>query len=245
MKAFPFFRTFPVRRIFMRPWRRKLGPPLLVGGSIGALLITFFGSRLLVRPLGLLGSMTAATFLAAALLLGAIFLLPPPGNADRRICWHLPGPRELLLVLAGWLAVLTGSAFLTQLWRLLLESCRIPFETEQTLVQMARSAELPVFFQILLLTAVAVPLTEELIFRRCLPELLAPLGPRSALLLGAFIFAAAHGFLLGLPGLFFIGLIFQILCNVTRNLWCSILCHALLNGSVLILNRAAELFSET
>ena len=65
---------------------------------------------------------------------------------------------------------------------------------------------------------------------------------RAALLLGSFIFAAAHGFLLGLPGLFFIGIVFQIVCGATRNLTCSILCHALLNGTVLLLVKLATFF---
>ena len=228
----------------MRPWRQRLGPPLVVGGIIGPLLVTFFGSRLLLRPLGLLWSMIAAAFLAGALLLGAIFLLPPAGTFRRKILWHRPDRKELRLILAAWVAVLTGSAAITQAWQALLEFFRIPFEAEQTLVQMARTADLPAFFQLLLLTAAAVPLAEELIFRRCLPELLSPLGPRAALVLGAFIFAAAHGFLLGLPGLFFIGLVLQIICNATRNLWCPILCHAMLNGTVLILVRAAARFTE-
>jgi membrane protease YdiL (CAAX protease family) len=85
-----------------------------------------------------------------------------------------------------------------------------------------------------LLTAFLVPLSEELVFRRCLYELLLKFGAPAAMVGTALIFSAAHGFLLGLPGLFFIGLVFQILCNTTRNLWCSIIAHAMLNATVLI-----------
>ena len=52
----------------------------------------------------------------------------------------------------------------------------------------------------------------------------------------ALIFSAAHGFLLGVPGLFFMGLVFQILCNTTRNLGCSIIAHSMLNATVLLTN---------
>lgn len=249
------------RRIFMRPWRRKLGAPLLVGGIVGSLLITYFGSGVCARYLGVIPGMLAASLLGSLFLLGVVFLIPPvefsggktvrfrrppfPPDAAgfrEKILWRLPSGRELRLVLAGWIAVLTGSAAITNIWRAVLEILEIPFATEQSLVQLARMATPGDFVLLLLLTAGTVPLAEELIFRRCLPELLAPLGPRAALLLGSFIFAAAHGFLLGLPGLFFIGLIFQIVCNATRNLFCPILCHALLNGTVLLLVKLAAAF---
>ena len=245
----------------MRPWRQKLGAPLLVGSIIGTLLITYFGSGICARGLGMIPGMLAASLLGALFLLGTIFFVPPVEFSDRKtfrfkrplfppdaagfkakILWRLPSGQEFRLVLAGWLAVLTGSAVITNLWQAVLEKLEIPFAAEQTLVRLARSADPGTFVLLFLLTAGAVPLVEELIFRRCLPELLAPLGPRAALLLGSFIFAAAHGFLLGLPGLFFIGIIFQIVCNATRNLNCSILCHTLLNGTVLLLVKLATFF---
>ena len=245
-------------RILMRPWRRKLGAPPLVVGIIGTLLITYFGSGVCARYLGPVPGMVAASLLGAAFLLGVIFFCPATDSAGRRkfrsghipadadftgrILWRLPSGREFRLVLAAWIAVLTGSALITNLWRAVLEFLGIPFATEQSLVQLARAADPGTFLLLLLLTAGTVPLVEELIFRRCLPELLAPLGPRAALLLGSFIFAAAHGFLLGLPGLFFIGIVFQIVCGATRNLFCSILCHSLLNASVLLLVKAAAVF---
>ena len=254
-------RLLTPRRIFMRPWRQNLGAPLLVGSTVGSLLITYFGSGACARYLGLVPGMLAASLLGAVFLLGAILFFPAAVFSDQgklrfrqplffpdtasfkaKILWHLPSGQELRLVLAGWLAVLTGSAAITHLWQAVLEKLEIPFAAEQTLVRLARSADPGTFVLLFLLTAGAVPLVEELIFRRCLPELLAPLGPRSALLLGSFIFAAAHGFLLGLPGLFFIGIVFQIVCNATRNLNCSILCHALLNGTVLLLVKLAAFF---
>ncbi len=249
------------RRILMRPWRRRLGAPLAVGGIVGTLLITYFGGGVCARYLGMIPGMLAASLLGSVFLLGLIFFFPaveisgrgtirlgrplfPPDAAGFRekILCHPPSGREFRLVVAAWLAVVLGSTVITQLWRAVLEILGLPFATEQSLVQLARMATPGDFVLLLLLTAGAVPLTEELIFRRCLPELLAPLGPRAALLLGSFIFAAAHGFLLGLPGLFFIGLVFQIVCNATRNLCCSILCHALLNGTVLLLVKIAAAF---
>ena len=230
----------------MRPWRRKLGVPFLVGSIIGTLMITYFGSGLCARYLGMIPGTIAASLLGAVFLLGGIFFSPPDRASFRgKILWRLPSGQELRLVLAAYLAVLTGSAAMTQLWRIVLEGLGIPFTVEQSLVRLARTADPGTFVLLFLLTAGTVPLVEELIFRRCLPELLAPLGPRAALVLGSFIFAAAHGFLLGLPGLFFIGIVFQIVCNATRNLCCSILCHSLLNASVLLLVKIAAVFFES
>ena len=45
MKIIFFPRLLRPRRIFMRPWRRKLGVPFLVGSIIGTLLITYFGKK--------------------------------------------------------------------------------------------------------------------------------------------------------------------------------------------------------
>ena len=52
-------RLLTPRRIFMRPWRQKLGAPLLVGSTVGTLLITYFGSGVCARYLGLIPGMIA------------------------------------------------------------------------------------------------------------------------------------------------------------------------------------------
>jgi membrane protease YdiL (CAAX protease family) len=72
-------------------------------------------------------------------------------------------------------------------------------------------------------------------FRRCLYGLLLKIGAPAAFVGTAVIFSAAHGFLPGVPGLFFIGMVFQIVNNTTRNLWCSVICHALHNAIVITL----------
>ena len=68
----------------MRPWRQKLGAPLLVGSTVGTLLITYFGSGVCARYLGLIPGMLAASLLGAVFLLGAIFFIPPVEFSDRK-----------------------------------------------------------------------------------------------------------------------------------------------------------------
>ena len=228
------------RRIFMRPWRLAAGAPFLAGGILCTLFISNLGTSELAPRCGMLNGAIISTFAGAFLLLAAMYMMFPRGFLAWKAGFRRVGIRELKLTAVFFAAVLIGSAAITGVWQQILEYLQIPFEKEQLLVQLAKDADSVTFFKLFLLTAVAVPLTEELVFRRCLYELLQGLGRGPAFWGGAFIFAAAHGFLLGLPGLFFIGIMFQALCNVSRNLWCSIICHSLLNASVLLLTRVIE-----
>lgn len=240
-KLFPGALLTP-RRFFMRPWRLELGGPQLIGGILCTLFISYFGAAKLVPFFGAINSAVVATAAGALFLTAMACLTSPRGFVSWKTGFRKIGVSDLKLAFAALIVVLTGSAVITGIWQQMLDHLQIPFEKEQLLVQLARTADAATFCKLLLLTAVAVPLTEELMFRRFLYELLQGLGHRTAFFATAFIFAAAHGFLLGMPGLFFMGMIFQILCNTTRNLWTSVICHSLLNASVLIITRTAATF---
>ena len=79
-------------------------------------------------------------------------------------------------------------------------------------------------------TIIFAPIGEEIVFRRMLYGLLMPLGSVKALLLTAFLFSIAHFYLVGIPGLFFLALILQLLYLNTRNLWCPIQVHVIFNA---------------
>ena len=72
-------RLLTPRRIFMRPWRQNLGAPLLVGSTVGSLLITYFGSGACARYLGLVPGMITASLLGAVFLLGGDPFFPRRG----------------------------------------------------------------------------------------------------------------------------------------------------------------------
>ena len=222
-------------RFYRRPWRRSVAAHWLITGIIGALLITFYCGNKLSIFTGMLNGMIIASFAAALFLLAGAFLIPPAGDGAAKIGFRKIRRKDLGLCLGALLLALIGSALISGCWQMTLDFFHIPYEKEQTLLQLVRGSDTLSLLKILLLTAAAVPLVEELVFRRCLYELLLKLGAPAAMTGGAMIFAAAHGFLAGLPGLFFIGLVFQALCNVTRNLWCSVICHALLNATVVLL----------
>lgn len=234
-----FFTFFP-RRIFMRPWKVHVASPYLIGGSIAALLASFYGGSILVSRCGMLNAVIISSAAATLLFLGCTALSPAPGSLAAKIGWRRISARDLGICCGALLIILAGSTLLTFIWQQFLEALQIPHAREQSLLLLARKADAPVLFQLLILTAVTVPFMEELVFRRGLYALLLNLGAPVAMTGTALIFAAAHGFLLGAPGLFFIGLIFQMISNMTRNLWCGIITHAMLNGTVLLLTFAAE-----
>ena len=224
---------FISRRIYARTWRAPLAVPVLVAAILGGLLITFYGGAQLGGFMGELTAVTVASFAAAVFILLGCAFVAPAGNIARKIGFCKLGKEELFLIAAGLVVVLPVAACLTAFWQQILDIFHIPYAREQGLIQLVKGADCKELFQLFLLTVVAVPLTEELIFRRCLYNLLLPLGCVAAFAGTALIFSVAHGFLLGVPGLFFIGLIFQSLANMTRNLWSSIICHACHNAIVL------------
>lgn len=232
--------TFFPRRIFVRPWKRDISAPFLIAGSIGALAGSFYLGSLMGRSLGMVNGLLAGTFLALAIFLVCAALSPDEGEISAKIGWRKISFRELLFCCGALLVMVAGSSVITFLWQQFLEAFQIPYQKEQGLLQLARQADKVTFFKIFILTAVGVPFVEELVFRRALYALLLKLGPPAAMIGTALIFAAAHGFLLGLPGLFFMGVIFQMTANMTRNLLCSVLLHAMLNGSVLLMALISE-----
>lgn len=229
--SFKFFS----RRICARPWKLPLPSPFLVTAITGGLLITFGAGTLLARWTGTVPGMILSSLGAVLFIVCGSALVPPCGKTVSKLGFRRLKKEDWHLILTAFLLITAGAVFITAFWGEVLELFHIPYTKEQGLVQLVKEGDTMTAVQLLILTAAAVPLAEELMFRRCLYELLLPLGSAAALIGTAVIFAAAHGFLLGFPGLIFIGVIFQILANVTRNLWSSILCHAFHNALVILL----------
>ena len=223
------------RRIYMRSWQTELSVPAQVGGIIGGLLITFYGGGLITRYWGMLAGLIVSSFAASFFILAVMFFHPPFGGFARKAGFRKIEKKNWKTILLGVALITALSPLLTFFWQQILEVLHIPFEQEQGLLQLVKGADRVTFCKLFLLTVAAVPLAEELMFRRCLYGLLLKIGAPAAFVGTAVIFAAAHGFLLGVPGLFFIGLVFQIVNNTTRNLWCSVICHALHNAVVITL----------
>ncbi|MBR2439795.1 MAG: CPBP family intramembrane metalloprotease [Lentisphaeria bacterium] len=103
-------------------------------------------------------------------------------------------------------------------------------DEEQPLTESLRDASLPEIIIIGITTIIFAPIGEEIVFRRMLYGLLFPLGSVKALFLTSFLFSIAHFYLVGIPGLFFLAMILQLLYLHTRNLWCPILVHVIFNA---------------
>ena len=224
------------RRIYMRSWQTELSGPALVGGIIGGLLITFYGGGLITRYFGMLTGLIFSSFAASLFILAVMSFHPPFGSSlARKAGFRKLEKKNWKTILLGVALITALSPLLTLVWQQILEVCHIPFEQEQGLLQLVKGADRVTFCKLFLLTVGAVPLAEELMFRRCLYGILLKISAPAAFVGTAVIFAAAHGFLLGVPGLCFIGMVFQIVNNTTRNLWCSVICHALHNAIVITL----------
>ena len=116
-------------------------------------------------------------------------------------------------------------------------------DEEQSLTKSLKDASLPNIIIIGITTIIFAPIGEEIVFRRMLYGLLSPLGSVKALFLTSFLFSIVHFYLVGIPGLFFLAMILQLLYLHTRNLWCPIQVHMIVNSfsfiSVLSSNSAA------
>lgn len=91
------------------------------------------------------------------------------------------------------------------------------------------------FLFILNITVIA-PITEEIVFRGIIMNLLRRFGDSFALLLSSLLFAAVHMNLLQMPNAFIMGLVIGYFTLCTGSLWTGICIHILNNNLVLLLN---------
>ena len=103
-------------------------------------------------------------------------------------------------------------------------------DEEQPLTESLKDASLLEIIMIGITTIFFAPIGEEIVFRRMLYGLLSPSGGVKALFLTSFLFSIVHFFLVGIPGLFFLAVILQLLYLHTRNLWCPIQVHMIFNA---------------
>lgn len=103
-------------------------------------------------------------------------------------------------------------------------------DEEQNLTESLKDASLSEKIIIGITIIILAPIGEEIVFRRMLYGLLYPLGSVKALLLTSLLFSIAHFYLVGIPGLFFLALILQLLYLHTGNLWCPIQVHMIVNS---------------
>lgn len=165
----------------------------------------------------------------ALLLLGGFLYFSKNKISDVCSFRNLESGVAYKVVLAIFLILLL--AFICHYW-----SCEffkfvgLTVDEEQPLAESLRNASLTEIIIIGITTIIFAPIGEEIVFRRMLYGLLMPFGSVNALLLTSFLFSVVHFYLVGIPGLFFLALILQLLYLNTRNLWCPIQVHVIFNA---------------
>ena len=141
---------------------------------------------------------------------------------------------DFIYAVAGTVIITISSGIVTALWRIVLQAFSIPFAESQYLITLAGKCSRTEFALLSALVVLVVPVAEELLFRRVLFAWLLRWGNAVAWFGTAAIFAVAHLFLAGLPGLFVIGFGFQWLYIRRKNLSVSIVSHGLFNACALL-----------
>ena len=221
------------------PWRKNLPPEISGAVLVIALAISRVFAPVLVRftriepdDLRLSLVMELLILLQAAVL---IYFACPTGCPVKKLGIRKRKTIALFPLILSVSAALFAVGLTTMLWQLILKFCGYTDMSLQPVVQLAGNASAPELVLLILLTVIAAPLLEELIFRRVLYGFALPLfGAAGALVLQAGVFALMHDYIPGIPGLFLLGVGLQLLYLHTRNLLFPVLVHAAYNGVTLI-----------
>ncbi|MDR0933141.1 MAG: CPBP family intramembrane metalloprotease [Victivallales bacterium] len=221
------------------PWRNSLSYRSLLAVFFGGLSIGVLGSLgaelLFAVTLGDLQSpkviivAMAGQYLSLPVMLFWLYRSLPRGElfAKLGLCKLKKG--DWRAILTGIVLIILSNEILTSAWKMLLDYFGVVYYEQQNILALLSQAD---FFTVLgmgICTIIGAPIIEEIFFRRLLYELLLPLGTIRAILLGSFLFAVIHFFLLGIPALFFMGLVFQIIFLLRGNLACAMIAHAVAN----------------
>lgn len=226
------------------PWRVNLPwmillPILIVGiaaaflGALGGGLAGYF--LLDIMPNGSSApELFGQNLLALPVLFGAFALWPPVGRLAGKLGLRPLKWADLGIAVTICAAVIMLGGALTSVWQPLLDLTGIPYTEKQSLLISFATAPWWELIMMGVLLIVAVPVGEEILFRRVLFGLLRPLGAWNGILLTSLIFSLVHFFLFGIPALFVMGLGFQLAYLLRRNLSTAILTHGLVNTCALI-----------
>lgn len=225
------------------PWRRRISPWRLAAAAGCALAIYFAVCAVVGAVLHFCATGDRQQLWTIAVL-GGIFAQLPAGAGLVLCCLAAPPAKRLLAAKLGirplrrrdWKVIgacvaanLLLCGPVTGVWELMLNACDILYRREQELALMIADGS-PLLIALLLVGAVIVaPVVEEIGFRRVLFGLFRPLGAWPAILMSCAVFSLVHGFLLGIPGLFLLGFLFQYAYLRTRNLAAAVLLHMVVN----------------
>lgn len=143
---------------------------------------------------------------------------------------------NVLNIFLLFIPALIGTAIVGLIWMKFLDKLAIPYSKEVAIEEFIISKNNIELIFAGLMVGIVIPLLEEIIFRRVIYE-----GVRSRLpaivsaVLVSFLFAALHGIIFQLMGLFVLGLYFQLLYLRRKKLGEAILAHMLNNSFAFVL----------
>ncbi len=173
-----------------------------------------------------------------------LFFVAKPGKLASKL--HLVRWQKGFPVIAGGLALLMllVSATVTVFFEEVLQRMQINVDPPPIL-ELVMSCDGSTLVALGIAVVVLAPIAEELMFRRFLFGFLAARwGTPAALIVVSLVFAAAHDSLLQFPGLFLLGIAFQLVYLHFRSLYPAILMHAYNNAiafALILLIRYADL----
>ncbi len=230
--------------LYRKPWSGKIPwlqtlAALFGGAAAGCLcFVILFHAWRFLGPAGILLYSYIPFVVAGAV---SVLLL---GLKKRTGTWRfLPGriglrglPRGFFRSLALWFVVISlGQMSLTLMFEWILTALGVDFPKEQEVFDLLLEGSRSAVAALVLVVVFIAPVLEELFFRRLLFALFLPMGVIPAIALQALLFGAVHFFLLGLPGLIWFGVLFQLYYLKTRSLFAPMLLHAVNNLAAVLI----------
>ena len=169
---------------------------------------------------------------AIAILLSTTLALPACfGSKDELGIEISVSGHDLLVVIAAYFGIIFLIAIISPIWTELLDKLQISYAKEQDVAELFREASRRDLVLLFISTCFITPIIEEILFRRIIYGWFCDLTDNNAaLFITAACFSLAHFFILGIPGLFIMGIGFQLVYIWKKNLLLAILLHAVVNS---------------
>ena len=168
-------------------------------------------------------------------LYSVLIALPACISSPRQLGLRSVAARDFLAIILSYLVIIFALALTAVPWKLFLDHMAIEY-AEQQMLMMVKNATRHEQIQLYFAICVITPIVEEVLFRRIIYGGWAQIHRPTALFGTSLLFSLAHFFLLGIPGLFIMGLVFQLIYLLRKNLLTAILLHGLVNTVALLAN---------
>ncbi len=208
------------------PWSKNL--PYGPLRAVWIFLMLIFGS--------VLTSLFEIPAAQAMLVIELLALIACVGSYSQLGIRNLEG-KDFIIILLFYAALILLSALASYPWELFLENSGFEAAPKQEVLNDVANAGWRDRIFMYLAVCVVTPVVEEVLFRRIIfGGLAAAVPPFVAVIITSFIFAIVHFFIKGLPALFVMGMAFQLIYLMRKNLFSAILLHALVNSVAFFAN---------